>query len=315
VVIAISELTLLDMIIHKIRLFIRLTRPLFLVGGVLFYTLGVSIADYLGVQIDWGILLTGQLWVMMLQLSAQYLNEYFDSPADAENNNRTFFSGGSGAIGEGKLSRNTALIAAATTLTVTASISVILIQQVVISPLLVLIMVVSVLGAIFNSVPPVRLVTSGYGELTTSILVAILVPSFAFILQFGELHRLIAMSTFPLTALHLAMMIVFEFPDYATDIKYEKLTLLVRIGWERGITLHNVLVLSAYLLLGIAMFFGLPASIALPAFLTIPLVLLEIWQLRRIAAGGKPNWNAFGVSAVVLVGSMTYLLAYAFWTR
>ena len=303
------------MTIQKIRLFIRLSRPLFLVGGVLFYALGVSIVDFLGVQIDWGILLVGQVWVTMLQLSGQYLNEYFDSPADAENNNRTFFTGGSGAIGEGKLSRNTALIAAATSLTLTASISVIIIQQVGVSPLLVLIMVVSVLGAIFYSVPPVRLVTSGYGELATSILVAILVPSFAFILQFGELHRLVAMSTFPLTVIHLAMMIVFEFPDYATDVKYEKLTLLVRIGWERGITLHNVLILSAFLLLSIAMFFGLPASIALPAFLTFPLGLLEIWQLRRIAAGSKPNWNALGLNAIVLVGGMTYLLAYTFWTR
>jgi 1,4-dihydroxy-2-naphthoate octaprenyltransferase len=251
----------------------------------------------------------------MLQLSAQYLNEYFDSTADVENKNRTFYSGGSGAIGEGKLSRNTALIAAATTLTLTASISVILIQQVAVSPLLILIMVMSVLGAIFYSVPPVRLVASGYGELTTSILVTILMPSFAFILQYGELHRLVAMSAFPLTALHLAMMIIFEFPDYLTDIKYEKPTLLVRIGWERGITLHNVLILSAYLLLGIAMFFGLPASIALPAFLTFPLGLLEIWQLQRITVGGKPNWNALGFNSIVLLGIMAYLLAFSFWNR
>ena len=303
------------MTIQKIQQIFRLSRPLFLVGGVLFYALGVSIADYLGTQIDWGILLVGLLWVTMLQLSAQYLNEYFDSTADVENKNRTFYSGGSGAIGEGKLSRTTALIAAATTLTLTDSISVILIQQVTVAPLLILIMAVSVLGAIFYSVPPVRLVASGYGELVTSILVTILVPSFAFILQYGELHRLVAMSTFPLTALHLAMMIIFEFPDYLTDIKYEKLTLLARIGWERGITLHNVLILSAYLLLGIAMFFSLPLSIALPAFLTFPLGLLEIWQLRGITVGGKPNWNALGLNAIVLLGSMAYLLAFAFWNR
>jgi 1,4-dihydroxy-2-naphthoate octaprenyltransferase len=286
-----------------------------LLGGILFYALGVGIADYLGAQIEWGQLLIGQVWVTMLQLSAQYLNEYFDAPVDIQNQNRTFFSGGSGAIGEEKLTRNNALIAAATTLTITASMTVVLFQQASISPLLVLIMVVSVLGAIFYSVPPIRLVTSGYGELTTSILVANLIPSFAFVIQFGELHRLVAMSTFPLTALHLAMMIIFEFPDYATDNKYEKLTLLVRIGWERSMTLHNILILSAYLLLGLGMVFGLPTPIALPAFLTLPLALLEIWQLRRVALGVKPNWNALGLNTIVLIGSMTYLLAYAFWTR
>ena len=303
------------MTLHKIRLFIRLSRPLFLLGGILFYSLGAGIADYLGVQIEWGTLLIGQVWVTMLQLSAQYLNEYFDAPMDIQNRNRTFFSGGSGAIGEGKLARNTALIAAATTLTITASMTVVLFQQASISPLLVLIMVVSVLSAIFYSVPPIRLVTSGYGELTTSILVANLIPSFAFVIQFGELHRLVAMSTFPLTALHLAMMIIFEFPDYATDHKYEKLTLLVRIGWERSMTLHNILILCSYFLLGLGMIFGLPVPIALPAFLTLPLALLEIWQLRRVALGAKPNWNALGLNTIVLIGSMTYLLAYAFWTR
>jgi len=300
---------------EKIRLFIRLSRPLFLLGGVLFYALGISMADYLGVQINPGVMLLGLLWVFFLQLSSQYLNEYFDAPGDLENRNRTFFSGGSGAIGDGKLSRTTPLFAAATTLTLTASTTVVLLQQVSFSPLLVLIMVIAFLGGLFYSVPPFRLATSGYGELTTSILVANLVPSFAFVLQFGELHRLVAMGTFSLTLLHLAMMIVFEFPDYAADIKYEKLNLLVRIGWEPTITLHNLLILSAYLLLGVAMFFGLPIHIALPALFTLPLGLLEIWQLRRIASGGKPNWNALGLNAVVLLGSMAYLLAYAFWTR
>src|SRR3990172_8023955 len=110
----------------QLRLFIRLSRPFFLLGAALVYALGVGIARYLGVTIDWGLYLLGQAYVTALQLSAQYLNEYFDAPGDIQNQNRTLFSGGSGAIGPGKLSRNTALIAAVTTLTFLASISVVL---------------------------------------------------------------------------------------------------------------------------------------------------------------------------------------------
>lgn len=304
-----------NMTLRNLRLFIQLSRPIFLIGAALFFALGVGIADYLGVYVDWGLYVLGQAWVTMLQLSTHYLNEYYDAPSDAGNRNRTFFSGGSGAIGEGKLSPITALIAAATTLTITASLTVILLQRVPISPLLVFIMVMSFLGAFFYSVPPVKLAASGYGELTTSILVANLIPAFAFVLQFGDLHRLVAMSTFPLTALHLAMMLTFEFPDYATDIKFEKFTLLVRMGWERGMTFHNVLILTAYFLLALASLFGLPSTITLPVFLTLPLSILQIWQMRRIAAGGKPNWNAFGSTAVALLTSVTYLLGFAFWTR
>jgi hypothetical protein len=39
----------------KVLLFVRLARPLFLLGGVLIYALGAGIARYLGAEIDWGV--------------------------------------------------------------------------------------------------------------------------------------------------------------------------------------------------------------------------------------------------------------------
>jgi len=301
--------------INRIRLIVILSRPLFLLGGFLVYGLGVGIARYLGTPIDWGLYFIGQAFVTTMQLSAQYLNEYFDAPADQDNQNRTPFSGGSGAIGKGKLSRDTVLWAALTALTILAALTVLLISVVPLTPLLVTIVVLAFAGSFFYSTPPVQLSKSGYGELTTSILVANLVPIFAFALQTGELHRLLVMSTFPLTALHLAMMIVFEFPDYLNDLKYEKFTMLVRLGWERGMVVHNILVLTAFLLLGLAATFRLPLPIVLPALIPLPLGLLQIWQMRRISAGGKPNWTTMAFTAVVLFGSVTYLLAFTYWTR
>ncbi len=303
------------MIPRSVRLFIQLSRPIFLVGAALVYGLGAGIARYLGIQIDWGVYLLGQAWVTSLQLSAHYLNEAYDGPVDTQNPQRTLFSGGSGAVGPGKLSRNVPFVAAAITLTITASLTVLLIQFAYLSPLIVLIMVLSFLGAVFYSTPPIRLVSTGYGELTTSFLVANLVPAFAFLLQYGEWHRLLGMSTFPLTALHLAMMLAFELPDYATDLKYEKLTMLVRIGWQQGMFLHNILILSGFFILALATLMGMPPAVALPAFIPLLLGLLQIWQMRRISAGGKPNWNTLTLTAVVLFASVAYLLAYAYWTR
>jgi 1,4-dihydroxy-2-naphthoate octaprenyltransferase len=300
---------------RQIRLIILLSRPVFLLGGALIYALGAGIARYLGAPIDWELYFLGQAYVTTMQLSAQYLNEYFDAPADQDNPNRTPFSGGSGAVGEGKLSQETVMWAALTALTILASLTVVMLNVTLLSPLLVTIVGLAFLGSFFYSAPPVKLANSGYGELTTSVLVANLVPVFAFVLQYGELHRLLVMSTFPLTALHLAMMIVFEFPDYLNDIKYEKYTLLVRVGWERGMVLHNILILTAFLLLGLAATFGLPLAIVLPALIPLPLGLLQIWQMRRIAGGGKPNWTTMGFTAAVLLGSVAYLLAFAFWTR
>jgi len=176
-------------------------------------------------------------------------------------------------------------------------------------------MALGALGAIFYSVPPVRLSTTGYGELTTSILLANLVPAFGFSLQTGELHRLLAMSTFPLTALTLASMLNLEFPDYASDIKAEKRTLFVRLGWQNAIRAHHLLVLSGYVLFTASFLSGLPPSIALPPFLTLPLASLQIWYVGRIAEGLKPNWTALTLNALAITAACTYLLTYAFWTR
>jgi 1,4-dihydroxy-2-naphthoate polyprenyltransferase len=300
---------------RNVWLLIRLSRPLFLLGGVLVFALGVGIARYLGKPIDWGMYFLGQFWVTTLQLAGQYLNEYFDAPQDVQNTNRTPFTGGSGALGPDGLPRRTALIAAAGCLAVTASLTVLLLSQAALSPTTVLIMVFGFSGAILYSVPPVRLSTTGYGELTTSFLVANLVPAFAFLLQSGELHRLLAMATFPLTLLHLAMMLAFEFPDYATDLRLGKRTLLVRMGWQRAVVLNNLLILGAYLTLGLAAVFGLPFYIALPSLLTLPLGLLQIWQMRRIAEGARPNWTALTLTGIALFSVVAYLLTFAFWTR
>jgi 1,4-dihydroxy-2-naphthoate octaprenyltransferase len=250
-----------------------------------------------------------------MQLTAHYLNEYFDAPVDSVNPNRTPFSGGSGALEEGKLPREIALWAAVASMTATTSFTVLLMQNRGIAPSMLLLMLLIFLGAFFYSIPPVNLMSSGYGELTTSILVANLVPALAFIIQTGTLHRLVAMSTFPLTPLHLAMMLSFELPDYASDYKYEKLTLMVRLGWEKGMALHNLLILIAYLILGVGMIFGLPTTVALPAFFALPLGLFQIWYMLRIAGGMKPNWMVLTLSAVLTFGFTTYLLTFAFWTK
>lgn len=298
-------------------LFLRLSRPLFLLGGALNYFLGLGIARYLALPIDGSVVILGQLWVTFLQLSTHYLNEYFDYPLDNGNANRTPFSGGSGVLGlgEGKLHPRVALLAAYVTLTGVALATFVLGQFGALNPVVLTIMAMGAFGAILYSVPPIRLSTSGFGELTTCILLANLVPAFAFVLQAGELHRLLAMSTFPLTALTLASMLSLEFPDYASDLKVEKRTLLVRLGWQNAVRMHNGLVLTGYLLFGVSLVAGLPDAIALPPLLTLPLGLLQIWYLSRIAEGIKPNWTALTLNALAITAATAYLLAYSFWTR
>jgi 1,4-dihydroxy-2-naphthoate octaprenyltransferase len=300
---------------RKIWLFIRLSRPHFLLGAVLLYALGAGIARYLGKPINWELYWIGQIWVTFIQLSTHYLNEYFDAPMDAENEHRTPFSGGSGTIGREKLRPETALYAAVICLAFVAYFTLLIIRNAQVDAVLILTLGLIFLGAFFYSTPPIRLSSTGYGELVTAIIVSNLVPTLAFLLQNNDLHRLLAMATFPLTSLNLAMMLAFELPDYASDIKYLKNNLMVRVGWQRGIIFHDVCILFAYVLFGLGAILGFPLPIVIPAFLTLPLGLFEIWMVNRIANGAKPNWTALTFTAASLYAVTAYLITFAFWTR
>jgi 1,4-dihydroxy-2-naphthoate octaprenyltransferase len=287
--------------------FIRLSRPHFLVGGFLLYGLGASIAAYLGQPIDRGLYIVGQLLVTAIQLSTHYLNEFYDGSADSTNPNRTWMNGGSGELGESGLPRKTALYGAIVSLSITAIVASMLLIRGGIPLLAWLCVVLGFLGSYFYNAQPLRLIASGYGELAASIIVAGVVPALAFSLQTGELHRLLLMSTTPLMALHFAMVLVFELPDYATDLKYGKRTLMVRLGWQTGMRIHDYAIFFAVLSYILAVFAGLPLRVALGGLIALPLALAQIWQMGRIREGYPPRWQLFTFSATGLFALTAYL--------
>jgi 1,4-dihydroxy-2-naphthoate octaprenyltransferase len=285
---------------------VRLSRPLFLLEVALLYALGAGIARYLGASLDWGIYILGQAWLFTFQLGALFLTEYFGVPVGTQDGKST-----TDERDTPRLSKLTILVVAFTCLAAVASLSVLMIRDVG-TPSVFLFLALIFFGGVAY---PVRLVYSGYGELTLSILVANLTPALAFLLQTDLSLRLVAMITFPLTVLHLAMMLVLELPGYATDMQYNRRTLMVRMGWQNGMLFHNLLILSTYLLLALAITFGLPWRFGLPVLLTLPLGLLQIWTINRIAAGARPHWKSLSLVAVVLFGAVVYLLGFGFWVR
>ena len=98
----------------QVGAFIRLGRPLFLVGGLVFYGLGAAIAAFAegGRAIDWRRYVWGQVAVTAAHLMTHYCNDYFDFEADRANATPTRWSGGSRVLPAGELPRQAALIAA-----------------------------------------------------------------------------------------------------------------------------------------------------------------------------------------------------------
>jgi 1,4-dihydroxy-2-naphthoate octaprenyltransferase len=302
---------------NPILQFIKLSRPVFLLAGVGLFFLGGGIARYLGYRVDWGVFFLGLLWVLFAQLAALYLNEYFDEPVDRENQSRTIFSGGSGVLGngEGKLSRKIALSGFVVATSLAGALTLTMLWDHALNPAAGMLMALIYLGGLLYSLPPIQLIRAGYGEFLAAIIGGYLVPMLSFNLQTGQAHRLVAMASLPIVLLLVVFMLTVSFPDYATDLKYGKRTFLVRAGYENVVVLHNTMVLLSFLILVALLYLNFPRAIIIPTLLTFPLGVMQFWQMRQIAAGGKPNWKGLTWNAAALVGSVIYIFSYFFWTR
>ncbi len=307
------------------RALFRAARPLSIVGGILLYALGGGIATYLGDQINWPVYWIGQAALTLLQLSSNFLREYFDRTGQPPFENRfprrprseekplADLEEAEPVVTEVEVPRVIFLQYAAATLTIGAVLTVLLVAENKLTPQAILFLGIAFLLALVYAVPPFRLVYSGYGELVVSILMANLFPALAFLLQSGELHRLLAMLTFPLTLLYLAAIMAISLPQYYRDLRQDRQTMLARIGWQRGVSLHNLLIALAYITLAGSVIVGLPWRLAFPAFLSLPIAVFQIFQINSIANGGKPHWRLLFYTSLALVGFTVYFLNLALW--
>lgn len=204
--------------------FAALTRPVFLLGGFLFYALGAAFA---GVWPGVGRYLLGQALVTCVQLATQYANEVFDVETDAANDQRTWLSGGSGVLVDGRVSVGVAERAALGF----ASVSLLLAGWLLfVEPAVAAIGAVALLGGWYYSAPPIRLAGSGLGELEASLIVVVLTPLAGTLMASGAAGPALAWAGGGLVLVHVAMLLGVHLPDHAADAATGKRTLVVRGG-------------------------------------------------------------------------------------
>ncbi|HUI90223.1 MAG TPA: UbiA family prenyltransferase [Anaerolineales bacterium] len=292
---------------QRILNILRLSRPLYLLLAALTYILGAGIAHFLGkLQVPSAFWL-GLLGVLFAQLSMSLLAEVFRPFNEPIVDNET--------PTERRLTRDAALYVSIGALTALAMIAFVLYRDHTLSTSAFLFIAVSLFVLLIYSVPPLRLIDKGFGELLLSIQIAYLSPSVAYLLQAGVYHHLVVFISTPLVLLLLAMLLDFDFPSYSGDMKYERRTLLARLEWERAIPFHHFLVLGAYVFFGAAPLFGFSLGSIWPAFLTLPFALLQVYWLRNISLGAKPLWNLLTANAIAIFGLTAYLLTLTFWLR
>jgi 1,4-dihydroxy-2-naphthoate octaprenyltransferase len=261
--------------------FVKLTRPLFLMGGVILNLLGTAAALLDGALFSLNRFLLGQALITSVQLMTHYANEYYDIETDRLNAHRTWFSGGSGVLVRGSLppasARTAAILFAFSGICfmVAAGAQV---WQVWIPGL-------TALGLAWSySGPPFTLVKTGWGELSASLVVAGLVPVVGYLMQSGGfLRATILAPLLPLILLHFAMLIAFQIPDREADQASGKRTVAVRLNLPKVVRLHNISLLGAFCVILALAFIRWPGAQA--AWLPIPVALWQAVSARRLVQG------------------------------
>ena len=285
---------------------LRLARPIHLLIAALTYSLGTSIANYLGrpfrVEAFW----LGILAVVFAQASMSLLAEVFRPY------NEPLIEGETRKARMGL--RNNSLYASVAALAANAVIAFILfrIGYLTISGLVFLLL--SLILILTYSVPPFRFINRGFGGFVLAAHLGYVIPSIGFILQAGEAHRFLLISV-PLTLLAFAYFIIMDFPSFASDTKYGRITLLTLLGWERVVPLHHLFILLAYLFFLASPAFGLSLSLLWPAFLTLPFALFQAFLLRSLTLGAPANWTLLTATALSVFGLTAYFLTLTFWLR
>jgi len=283
--------------------FIKLTRPLFLLGGALLYSLGIAAALATGAAISPGRALFGQVIVTLVQLATHYCNEYYDQEADQwVGENRTLFSGGSGILSSGLLQPASVLLAAQTC---AVAASVLLLLALTRWPLAGLVGTISLLAAWYYSSPPLSLKGSGWGELSASLVVALLAPLTGYAFQTGSISLNLVAYCLPLIWLHWAMLIAFSMPDRTADLRAGYRTLAVRLGLSGAARLHHVLLLLAALsFLAVSVVkWGRPLWVVT----LLPLAVLQVILAARYAAGSLRRPGLLTLSSIALFALSAFL--------
>lgn len=291
--------------------FIRLARPLFLVGGFIFYGLGAAIARRQGATLDLPALAWGQAAVTFGQLMTHFSNEYFDLAADRANPTPTRWAGGSRVLAAGDLPPRVALAAALAcgllALALTA------ITGVVAGPLAAAVLLLALFLAWSYSAPPLRLHSRALGELAAALILPVLTPLAGYTAQTGQPGALPLLAAVPLAFFQAAMILILNFPDAAGDRQAGKRTLVLQLGPERAARLHPVLLAAAYLSLPLLVAAGLPVIVAAAALLPLP---LAAWLGARMARGAwraPAAWDSLAFWSIGLLMSTAALELVAFW--
>ena len=275
----------------KLPLYIKELRAPFLSASVLPIVLGGVLVP--GWDEANKLLLFGLIIVCgsLIHLASNTMNDYFDfkSGSDSPDTCTTPFSGGSGLLVEKLLAPREVFILSICLLTLAAIAGFIILYLSPGTPLFILLFGATgiFLGYAYTA-PPFNFVYRGLGELTTFLAFGPLTVCATYYMLSGNISITPFLYSLAPGIMTTAILWINQFPDYETDKRAKKKTLVVQIGLSRSRYIYFILIaLTATTLIVSSLHGQLPMKILWALFFIIPALAAAIILQRHYLSPSK----------------------------
>lgn len=272
----------------KLALWIKETRPQFLILSVVLTFLGTAIAWYYGSFNIWYALLAG-LGLTLTHGSVNAINDYFDYKSGIDLNvKRTPFSGGSGLVPEGKLALKQALGVGVVTSLIALGIAIFffIVSGWQLIPLVV------VAGLILVLYTPVILKTT-WPEWSPGIGLGLMPILGLYFVQTGEYSWVVLLAAVPSGIMVHNLLLINEFPDVEADRIGGRRTTPVVFGLEKASKFYVAATIAVYVwIVGCVIATLISGTVIMPvwclvALLSLPFAIKAIKGARQYADMSK----------------------------
>jgi len=291
---------------YKARSIFFLIRPEFLVFPILMFFIGVMAADPDDVlEAPYMAALAA---VILVQISARLINEYFDWKGDRFAR-KSIFAGGSGEVSTGHLEPSTALSLGIATVSVAVALGIYVNSELPDRELFLPLLILSAFAAWACSVKPLSLINTGFGELVSTVLLVWAVPLMSGYLVTGNVVEDAIPYLAIISFFALAAAIGTEFPDRQSDIRSAKRNLTYRFGIKATAEVQAVVLFTGY-----ALTFAM-VMIGAIGWINLFVLITAIWGWAAVTLMVMPRYydyewarSASNVATFVLAVSMALAL-------
>jgi len=297
------------------KFYLKMFKPWELVLNTIIYLMGAGLVVYFGKEIDWGLLFKGLGLVTVIQIAGSSLSSVYAQMESGYTFRKEFdLLKPDDPRNLGRIRMTNGLLVTISSLGMVTIFIIDLTRNDLINSTGYLFIGIAIILLLIYSIPPFRAIRRGYGEVILAIEGAYLFPTISYLLQTDEIHRILIFIAIPLSLLYLSMEMTRSLNEYSNKpLEKKSGSMISYLGPQNGLQVINLMILAAYLVVGVEGLLGLSSLIVWRFLLTLPVGFFLIWQISQLREGRKPNWQLLELTSIFMVGLTAYFVAMGLW--